>query len=70
MQARRKAPNKISALHAGDTYGTVTALVEVAKNTASAAANGTMLVGEVLDGSGNVTDRIFRSARLEDKTGS
>lgn len=63
-----QSANKISALHAGDTYGTVTALVEVAKNTASAAANGTMLVGEVLDGSGNVTDRIFRSARLEDKT--
>ncbi len=63
-----QSANKISALHPGDTYGTVTALVEVAKNTAAAPVNGTMLIGEVLDESGNVTDRVFRSARLEDKT--
>ena len=63
-----QSANKISALHAGDTYGTVTALVEVAKNTAAAPVNGTMLIGEVLDENGNVTDRVFRSARLEDKT--
>lgn len=62
-----ESENKISALHTGEQYATITALVEVAQYTANVPTTDAMLVGEVLDGDGNVTNRIIQSQSQVDR---
>ncbi len=59
---------RISALKTGETYETITALVEVAKNTGTAAASQATLTGEIVNAEGQVTYRTFQTKTLEERT--